>query len=79
MNKSTIPLAFGLRQLRRMAWLLFVLWTLAVAASAVWSAHLLHDAMFEAATQDARSIVGGPRCMAASMCPSPLSLRRIRI
>jgi PAS domain S-box-containing protein len=55
MNSSAIPLAFDRRQLRRMTGLLFALWTLAVAASAVWNAHLLHETMFEAVTDDARN------------------------
>jgi PAS domain S-box-containing protein len=32
-----------------------MLWTLAIAASVVWNTHLLREAMFEAATTDARS------------------------
>ena len=49
-----IPLAVGPRQLQRAIWLFFTLWTLALAASAVWNANLLRDAMFEAAARDAR-------------------------
>jgi PAS domain S-box-containing protein len=41
--------------LRRVTWLFFTLWTLAIAASVVWNTHLLREAMFEAATADARS------------------------
>lgn len=52
---SPIPLAFGLRHLRRANWLLFGLWTLAVAASVAWSVHLLREALFEAAVTNARS------------------------
>lgn len=54
MNAS-IPFAVGPRQLRRATWLLLTLWTLVVAASAVWNVRLLHEAMFDAATQDARN------------------------
>ena len=52
---SPIPSAFSPRHLRLAAWLIVALWTLAVTASVVWNARLLHHAMFEAATHDARS------------------------
>jgi PAS domain S-box-containing protein len=52
---SSLPLAFGPRQLWRATGLILALWTLAVAASVVWNAHLLHDAMLDAAKRDARN------------------------
>ena len=52
---SSLPLAFGPRQLRRVTWMFFALWTLAIAASALWNVRLLHNAMLDAAERDARS------------------------
>ena len=52
---SSLPLAFGPRQLWRAIGLIFALWTLAVAASVVWNVRLLHDAMLDAAERDARN------------------------
>ncbi|MEI7729212.1 MAG: DUF3365 domain-containing protein [Verrucomicrobiota bacterium] len=54
-NPNSGASAFGQRHLRRASWLIFALWTLAVAASVFWNARLLHDAMVEAAATDARS------------------------
>jgi PAS domain S-box-containing protein len=54
MNATQDPV-FGPRQLQRALWLTTAIWTLAVAASAVWNARLLHDAMVEAAVQEARN------------------------
>ena len=52
---SSLPLASVLRQMRRATILILVFWTLAIAASVVWNVRLLHNAMFEAATHDARN------------------------
>ena len=52
---SSIPLVFAPRHLRRASWLVAAIWTVAVAASLVWNARLLHVALLEAATHDARS------------------------
>jgi len=52
---SSLPLAFGPRQLWRATGLILALWTLAVVASVVWNVRLLHSAMLEAAVNEARS------------------------
>jgi PAS domain S-box-containing protein len=54
-TNSSTSLVLAPRQLRRVTWLCFALWTLAMAASVAWNTHLLRDAMWEAATTDARS------------------------
>ena len=54
MNSSQAP-AFGPRQLRRATVLVLALWSLAVALSAVWNVRLLHNAMLDAARNDARN------------------------
>ena len=48
MNSST-SLVLTQRHLRRTTWLIVLVWTLAMAASMVWSARLLHNAMLDAA------------------------------
>ncbi|NQT24005.1 DUF3365 domain-containing protein [candidate division KSB1 bacterium] len=54
MNASP-PSAAIVHQMRRATVLILTFWTLAIAASVVWNVRLLHDAMFEAATHDARN------------------------
>ena len=54
-RRSPSSSGFGPRHLRRAAWLILVLWTVAVAASLFWNAHLLNNAMMDAAVTDARS------------------------
>ena len=49
------PSAFTPRQLRFITCLVLACWTLAVVASLVWNMRLLHLAILEAATTDARS------------------------
>ncbi len=46
---------FAPRHLRRATWLVALVWTLAIGASLVWNARLLHDTMMEAAVSAARS------------------------
>ena len=43
------------RRLRLVAWLMVVLWTLALAASVVWNARLMRKTMLQVATQEART------------------------
>lgn len=52
---APIAPAFNPRHLRLATWLTVALWTLAFAVSMVWNTRLLHHAMLEAATYDARS------------------------
>ncbi len=54
-RRSPSSSGFGPRHLRRAAGLILVLWTVAVAASWFWNAHLLNNAMVVAAVTDARS------------------------
>jgi len=54
MKASPLP-AFGQRQLRRASGLVLALWSLAVAASAIWNVRLLHGAMLDAARNEARN------------------------
>jgi hypothetical protein len=54
MNASTSSI-FAPRHLQRATWLVALVWTLAVAASVVWSTRLLHDAMLKAAERDAQN------------------------
>jgi PAS domain S-box-containing protein len=52
---SSLPPAFGPRLLWRATVLILALWTLAVAGSVFWNAHLLRNAMSDAAERDARA------------------------
>ena len=52
---TSIPLVIAPRRLGRVAGLMVVLWTLALAASVVWNARLMRKTMLQVATQEART------------------------
>jgi len=57
----SIALVIAPRRLRRVAWLLVALWTLALAASVVWNGRLLRKTMLQVATQLGNSgVTEGP-------------------
>jgi PAS domain S-box-containing protein len=53
--KKIVSRGFDRRSLRQATWLVFALWTVAVAASLLWNRRLLHEAMLDAAVTQARS------------------------
>ena len=52
---TSIPLVIAPRRLGRVAGLMLVLWTLALAASVGWNMRLLRKTMLQVATQEART------------------------
>ena len=52
---TSLSLVIAPRRLRLVAWLMVVLWTLALAASVVWNARLMRKTMLQVATQEART------------------------